>query len=89
MTACLQIVMTANKEAVINEKKLRVRFGQKVLTGYAEPIHPADYPSFEDFVTEIQTRWDALWKRVYAADISGKPKNVCPKSLLRSPKTQH
>lgn len=64
-------MMTANKEAVLSEKDLRSRFGQEVLVGYAEPIHPAEHPTFEAFMQRVQTSWDDEWKRVYSADWAG------------------
>ena len=51
---------------------LVARFGQEVLVGYSEPIFPGDYEGFEAYVAHIQHEWDAQWKRVYAADWSGR-----------------
>ena len=68
----VQILMSANKEAVISEKELSCRFGQEVLVGYAEPIHPSKFDTFEAFVDAVQVEWDAQWKRIYSADFSGK-----------------
>ena len=62
--------MTANKEAVLSEKDLRCHFGQTVLVGYAEPIHPTECPSFEVFMDRVQKAWDAEWQRIYSADWS-------------------
>lgn len=36
----IQVVMTANKEAVLSEKELSAHFGQTLLVGYSETIHP-------------------------------------------------
>lgn len=36
----VQVVMTANKEAVISEKDMSAHFGQTLLVGYSEAIHP-------------------------------------------------
>lgn len=35
----VQVVMTANKEAVISEKDLSAHFGQTLLVGYSKTIH--------------------------------------------------
>ncbi len=67
-----QIVMSANKEAVISEKELSCKFGQEVLVCYSEAMHPSSYPSFDAFVAAVQKEWDAQWSRVYSADWSCK-----------------
>lgn len=64
--------MSANKEAVISEKELSCKFGQEVLVGYSEAMHPSSYPSFDAFVAAVQKEWDAQWSRVYSADWSSK-----------------
>ena len=76
----LQIVMSANKEAVISEKELSCRFGQEVLVGYAEPIRSSEYDSFDAFVDAVQREWDVQWKRIYSAEFSSMQislKNTC------------
>ena len=35
----VQVVMTANKEAVISEKDMSAHFGQTLLVGYSKTIH--------------------------------------------------
>lgn len=60
--------MTANKEAVLSEKDLSSHLGQSVLVCYAEPIHPSDFGSFENFMAAVQESWDKEWQRVYSAD---------------------
>ena len=67
----MQILMSANKEAVISEKDLSCRFGQEVLVGYAEPMHSSKFDTFEAFVDAVQVEWDAQWKRIYSSDFSG------------------
>ncbi|KAK9903375.1 hypothetical protein WJX75_004155 [Coccomyxa subellipsoidea] len=66
----VQIVMSANKEAVISEKELSCKFGQEVLVGYSEAMHPSSYPTFDGFVAAVQKEWDIQWSRVYSADWS-------------------
>lgn len=63
--------MTRNKEAILSEKDLSCHFGQTCLVGYSEPIDPSKFESFEDFMAFIQKHWDAEWKRVYSAKLSG------------------
>jgi hypothetical protein len=66
-----QIVMSANKEAVLSEKELRAGFGQRVLVGYSEVIRSGDFPDVPAFVRAVQAEWDRQWRRVYAADWAG------------------
>ena len=72
-TCTAQILMTANKEAVLSEKDMVARFGQTVLVGYSEVIRPADFASFEAFMAAVQAEWDRQWHRVYSADWSSAP----------------
>lgn len=89
-----QIVMSANKEAVIAEKELSCRFGQEVLVGYSEPLLASSFSSFDGFVQAVQQEWDAQWKRIYTADWSSEPhthpvprpsvlKFICPSTTCR------
>ena len=65
-----QIVMSANKEAVISEKEMRCGFGQRVLVGYSEVIRSADFPTVHVFTEAVQAEWDRQWRRIYTADWS-------------------
>lgn len=70
----VQTIISANKEAVMDEKALSAHFGQTVVVGFSEVIDPADFGSFEDFMAKVQSTWDAEWERVLAADpADGKP----------------
>ena len=81
----LQIIMSANKEAVISEKDLSCRFGQEVLVGYAEPISSSNFDTFDAFVENVQREWDAQWKRVYGADFSSMDSPNFFKAILLQP----
>lgn len=81
----LQIIMSANKEAVISEKDLSCRFGQEVLVGYAEPISSSKFDTFAAFVDDVQREWDAQWKRVYGADFSSADSPTFIKAMLLQP----
>ena len=63
--------MTRNKEAILSEKDLSCHFGQTCLVGYAEPIDPSGFASFEEFMAAVQKAWAAEWRRVYSAQLSG------------------
>ena len=77
LAADLQIIITANKEAVISEKDFLARFGQTILTSYAEPIDAGKYGSFEDFLGAVQSLWTRQWQRVYGAQWSGAVADIC------------
>ncbi len=83
--------MTRNKEAVLSEKDLSCHFGQTCLVGYADPIDPAGFASFEEFMAALQKAWDAEWKRVYSAQLSGiNPQQPSRKQqLARQDSTKH
>jgi len=66
-----QIVMSANKEAVLSEKELRAGFNQRVLVGYSEVIRSGDFADVPAFVRAVQAEWDRQWRRVYTADWAG------------------
>ena len=68
-----QIVMSANKEAVISEKEVRCGFGQRVLVGYSDVIRSADFATVAAFTEAVQAEWDRQWRRIYTADWSSAP----------------
>jgi hypothetical protein len=63
-----QIIMSANKEGVLSEKKLIAGFGCTVVTSYSEMIAAADFPTFEAFMARLQAVWDAEWLATMSAD---------------------
>lgn len=67
----VQIVMSANKEAVISEKDLSVGFGCTIITSYSEVIHSGNYNDFDSFFKKLQSVWDAKWKEVFSAEPQG------------------
>ena len=90
LSGLLQIVMSANKEAVMSEKAMTAGFWQTVVVGYSEPIHSTQFPSFDGFASKVQQEWDFQWKRVYSSQPAGELSNLltvtvtlscCPLSL--------
>ena len=73
----MQIVMSANKEAVISEKEMRCGFGQRVLVGYSEVIRSADFDTVAAFTEAVQAEWDRQWQRIYTADWSSARMALC------------
>jgi len=57
---------------VISEKELSCKFGQEVLVGYSEAMHPESYPTFDAFTAAVQKEWDTQWSRVFSADWTSK-----------------
>ena len=78
-------MITRNKEAVLSEKDLSCHLGQTCLVGYSEPMDPASYSSFEEFMAAVQIEWDRMWKWVYSAKLSGMP--VCWLKCLEKQKS--
>eukprot|EP00884_Botryococcus_braunii_P004043 jgi/Botrbrau1/1363/Bobra.0063s0072.1 len=66
----VQIVMGANKEAVVAEKYCSAHFGQKVLIAYSDVIFSDQYPTWESFKKKVADVWAAEWERMAAADWS-------------------
>lgn len=72
-----QVVIGANKEAILSEKHQTSRFHQTVAVGYSEVIMPADYADFEAYVAKVQSTWDATWNTVYEAEWEGEQYSIC------------
>lgn len=67
----VQIIISAGKEAVLDEKECRVGFGCTIVTSYSEVIQAQQYPDFEAYFNKIQTVWHAEWQQVFTADPAG------------------
>ena len=67
----LQVVMSANKEAVMSEKAMTAGFGQTIVVGYSEPVHSSQCATFGDFANKVQKEWDHQWQRVYSSQPEG------------------
>ncbi|CAG9465508.1 unnamed protein product [Pedinophyceae sp. YPF-701] len=63
-----QIIVTTNKERVLSEKKMAVKFGVTCCTGFSEVIESKRYKDdFDGFMEEVQRVWDKEWAEVYKA----------------------
>ena len=69
----VQIVIGANKEAILSEKHCTARFHQTVSVGFSEVLIPNDYPDFEAFMTKVQVAWDSEWNEVFTTSWEGLP----------------
>jgi 1-acyl-sn-glycerol-3-phosphate acyltransferase len=60
------VVITVNKEYVVNEKAGFVRFGVTLYRARSNLIEPADYTTFEAFLEAVESAWKDTWSRAYA-----------------------
>lgn len=67
----LQIIISTNKEQVLNEKKMTVGFGTTVVTGHSEVIQSGEYDDFEVFFKKVTSTWADTWANVYGANPAG------------------
>lgn len=58
----IQIIISSNKEKVVNEKKFTLNRNVKIKSAISKSIHPKDYSSFEEFLDKISEEWFELWK---------------------------
>lgn len=61
----VQIMISSNKENVLNEKKFTVNYGVKVNTHISKSIHPNDYKTEMEFYDEIAKEWYESWKKTH------------------------
>ena len=69
----IQIIIGANKETIISEKKFTARRNQTMAVGFSEVIWPKDYPDFEFFMNKIQETWEKEWNIVFSANLEELP----------------
>jgi hypothetical protein len=61
----VQIMMSKNKEHVLNEKQITVGIGQTIYTHLSEAIKPSDFETFDAFFEEICSKWYLLFQTLY------------------------
>ena len=57
----IQIIISKNKENVMNEKKFTIGYGINVYYVVGEPIYTRDYDTFDLFIAKIKLDWRLLW----------------------------
>ena len=62
----IQIVISKNKEKVLNEKTMDIGFGIKIHYIVGNPINTRDYKTFDSFIDKIKLDWYTLWNQVYS-----------------------
>lgn len=80
-----QIVIGANKEAILSEKHQTARFNQTVAVGYSEVLVPEKFADFEEFMSKVQENWDEQWNTVFTAEWEGLPEFVEPAPQFEYP----
>lgn len=57
----IQLIITSNKENVLNEKKLTLKRNVTIKSAISKSIHPKDFNCFDNFVDKICQEWFHLW----------------------------
>jgi 1-acyl-sn-glycerol-3-phosphate acyltransferase len=65
-TIPVQVMISKNKENVVNEFIYKINYGVTIYTSLSKPIYPKDYPTFDDFFTAIATEWYNQWQYVFS-----------------------
>ena len=62
---CIQIIITKNKEHIINLQTLTSKYGVNLYCYRSEVINPEYFSSFEEFSSYITVIWEDSWKKIY------------------------
>lgn len=84
---CMQIIMTKNKEHIINVKSLSSQHGVNLYCYRSEVINPEFFSSFEEFNSYVTVIWEESWKKIYECkegDYIYKPLEVQPYNVKYS-----
>lgn len=68
----VQVLITTNKEKVVNEKKLSIHYGVACVVEASEVIHPTEFDSFELFKKAIKKKFTDTWEKAYSASLQAK-----------------
>ena len=61
----VQIMLSKNKERVLDEKRLRVGIGWTIETRLSDSIHPRDFATFDAFFERVCADWHGLFQALY------------------------
>lgn len=61
----IQVIITTNKENMINERSLSVQTHTKMVVFYSRVIHPKDFDTLQAWFAAIQELWDESWKKCH------------------------
>lgn len=62
---CIQIIMTKNKEDIINLQTLTSKYGVNLYCYRSEVINPEYFSSFDEFNSYVTVIWEDSWKKIY------------------------
>jgi len=62
---CVQIIITKNKEDILNLKTLTSKYGVNLYCYRSEVINPEYFTSFEEFNSYVCLTWENSWKKIY------------------------
>lgn len=65
----VQVVISSNKEKVMDEFRLKVNRNITVKSCFGEKILPSEYATFEDFIDKIACDWYRCWKLTHLEKI--------------------
>eukprot|EP00924_Labyrinthula_sp_SR-Ha-C_P004887 snap_masked-scaffold_1-processed-gene-15.12-mRNA-1 protein AED:0.12 eAED:0.12 QI:0/-1/0/1/-1/1/1/0/293 len=72
----LQIVITKNKEHVVNEKNVEINFGKTCVVNFSEVIDSTQFETFQEFREEIEKKFGSEWDKVYNSNVEAKDLEV-------------
>jgi hypothetical protein len=84
---CMQIVLTKNKEHIINLQTLTSKYGVNLYCYRSEVINPEYFSSFEEFNSYVTLIWEDSWKKIYEckeSDYIYRPLTVEPYNIKYS-----
>jgi 1-acyl-sn-glycerol-3-phosphate acyltransferase len=84
---CIQIIITKNKEHIINLQALTSQYGVNLYCYRSEVINPEYFSSFEEFNSYVTVIWEDSWKKMYECreiDFIYKPLTVKPYNVKYS-----
>ena len=61
----VQLMITSNKELVVNEKKLSCNFNVELRSKITESISPKDFPTFKEFIDKIAEVWFITYQETH------------------------
>lgn len=64
----IQCVLTSSKDKVLNEKKLHASMNVDCITTRSQPVNPADYSSFEEFLQVVKEQWNSTWMQLQSLE---------------------
>ena len=62
----IQIIISKNKEKVLNEKTFEIGYGVNVYYITGKPIYTRDYSTFDEFMDKIKLDWHTLWNEIFS-----------------------